>query len=181
MADKLREMASRLIDPNFKGAIDSLDPIEVARSAAAKSKRRLSILTVMTCLAWIAATSTGVAVAHYYFEQVQHNLPFNMYRYASGHAKIEAERDAKGEDRSLSYSPKDYLTEKEYREYSNGSRNFSTANDNMLVLSQATMILTGIAALLSVWLIIASRRCTLKDINVNLASICHELSAMSQA
>ena len=87
MATRKHEIERRLLDPQFTGSLepDTESPILLARRIVAKEKRRLCVLTIATCLAWVAATSAGVGVAAFYFNGVMHNMPFYEYRYAKAH------------------------------------------------------------------------------------------------
>lgn len=175
-----KEINRRLLDPEFHGSLDEMTPetpVALARRMVAKSKRRLLLLTIATCLTWIAATTAGVVLAGYYFDGIKNNMSLNEYRYASAHVKLE---ELRAGQRDNSYKVDDYLDEKQSGELKSSIRAIHLTNERMMVLTQATMILTGLAALLSVWLITASRRCTMKQVNTNLASLCEQLREMSE-
>lgn len=53
-------------------------------------------------------------------------------------------------------------------------------NEEIMILAPISIGLFGVAALLSVWLTIASRRVALRQINANLLAITRELDAVLQ-
>lgn len=182
MTDQRRQVAQRLSDPAFNGSFEPPPPpeaesaIELARAIVTKSRSRLKWLTIATCLAWIVATAAGIALAYLYFDKFRNSMPNHEYRLAKAH---EIMREKLGPEHRSSYSPKALLSDAEYREYEYGYKLIQDGNESMMLFSQATILLFGIAALLSVWLISASRRCTMKQINANLASLALDLRALS--
>lgn len=174
------EIARLLVDPAFDGSLESQSeakaPIELARNIVTKSTSRLRWLTAITCLAWIAATSAGVGLAAIYFDGYERNMPFHEYRFAKGHDLLEQKRTG---DRVNSYKAADFLTPEELIQYESGARAVHETNEMMMILSQFTFLLFGVSALLSIWLITASRRCTMRQINANLASLTLEIKAIA--
>jgi hypothetical protein len=140
-----------------------VDPRQLARELAARSRRRTAYLAVATVLAWMAACGLAIWAAEIYFNELRPHLPLYEYRYAQLHDAIQG-------------IPWNELTDIQRREYSTRSRFLGRSNETMMLLSQGTIVLFGIAALLSVWLTIASRRSALRQINASLLSITLELS-----
>jgi len=143
----------------------TVDPVKLAHDLAARSRRRVLWLTAATALAWIVACGAAIWTVEIYFNEIQRNMPFQEYRYAQLHEEIEG-------------IPWDELTERQQREISARERAVDRANELMMVLSQASIGLFGVAALLSIWLILASRRATLRQINANLLTITTELRTL---
>ena len=186
MTNNKREISRRLLDPEFTGSLDpppapeiesiAEDPIAMARKVASRSKRRVTILTWATSIAWILAIAAGCAVAFFYSMTASANAMYG-YSYSKARVKINQLREKAG-DRG-SDLPTRYLNEAELREYYDAARGKTKIQRWRMNWTLTASLLTGFAALMSVRLITSSRRCTMKQINANLAAICHELKSMS--
>ena len=149
---------------------DSSDgPLTEARRLAETSRRRTAWLCAATVLAWAAAVGTAILATSVYFDirrdAFRVELEFNEL-----HDRYMQEF---GVDGRLSF---DDLTEEQAQEYRTGyrwiSRSYNFARDT----AHLAIVLFGVAALLSVWLTIASRRTALRQINASLLSITRELN-----
>jgi hypothetical protein len=143
----------------------SIDPRQLAQNLATRSRRRTAVLAVVTVLTWIAACGSAIWVVEIYFNEIRPHQPIHEYRYARIHEEIEGK-------------PWRELTDKQRREFSARQRLIDRSNELMMVVTQLSVALFGLAALLSVWLTISSRRTALRQINANLLSITLELAKL---
>lgn len=169
MSQSRQDINRRIGDPEFDGSFQSKpakDPMDVARHILRRERMWLRVLTVATCLTWVAATAAGIALAHFYFDRQARQMALLEYRMAKTHEEtFEGQEPAE-------------ISQDQKRSYSNDRRNIGRVYDVLMLWTQAAITLAGVAALLSVWLVIASRRVSLKQINVSLASLSENLESL---
>ncbi|MDZ4818232.1 MAG: hypothetical protein SGJ20_04580 [Planctomycetota bacterium] len=165
---------SEINTPKTGRQLDAFDPggllreqseppvLVAARELALRSQRRVFWLTVATIITWTAACSVGIAtlwINHYEFGGLPH-AEYHQFRLLE---------------------QRDTLTELQSEDLEKTSRQIQRIKEILVYLTQTSIILFGVAALLSVWLTIASRRASLRQINANLMSITLELKKVLAA
>ena len=174
MSQNRRDIDRRIGDPEFDGSFRHQppnNPLDVAKQILRRGRLWLRVLTVATCLAWLAAIAASVLLAAYWCDGGG-NIALREYEMAKAYEAYREVRD----------QPESSAEKKERREnYHRRSQNLSLFYGDLMMRSQATIVLAGIAAFLSVWLVIASRRVSLKQINVSLATLSEHLEILVNA
>ncbi|MDZ4818231.1 MAG: hypothetical protein SGJ20_04575 [Planctomycetota bacterium] len=148
---------------NFLREREEPSELWTARALATRSRWWVTFLTIATVLAWGAACWAAIENLDFYFRDAGSSLVAE-YRYS----KFQEETRKQFAD--FSDMPVDRQTEfEEIRSAVNMERRLLRDS------AREAVILFGIAALLSIWLTIASRRASLRQINANLLSITLEL------
>ena len=179
-----REVDRRLVDPSFTGSFEPSDavdgPLVLARQIVSRDRVHVRLLAVAAALAWLAATTLGVWVAYLFVHESQEHFIGSAYRLAVAQDRLNAAIGDADPDGDGFIIMDDQLTalNEQYEEAYATVNDFSSV---LMFLTQGAVLLAGIAALLSVWLVLASRRATLKQINVGLASVSDQLRLLTQA
>lgn len=178
-----REVDRRLTDPSFAGSFESSDttdgPLALARQIVSRDRFRVRCLALATVAVWLAATISGVWLAFLFVHESQEHFIGSAYRLALAQDRLNnATRGADADGDGLIFlDPRLKELTEEYEKAHATVDDFSSV---LMYLTQGTILLAGVAALLSVWLVLASRRATLKQINVGLASVSEQLKILTE-
>lgn len=150
------------------------DAVEKARQSAAASQRFTKLLTLTTVIVWISAGGMAVWTTDVCLDVFFRGTFRSLMRYNTLSTELMADYGKQGR---LFFSdvPEDLV-----RQHSRLRRAVSHRRLVMELYLILTIALTFTAALLSVWLVVASRRSTLRHIAASILSIEESLSPQAQ-